>query len=740
MKKLIIVPLLFILSLNVSAQSKALTNETIWKDYAFYNESVSGVRSMNDGENYTSLFSDPKSGMTTIKKFPYNSESQPESIIDLSALIFVGSEGKKRIKINDYQFNADETKILLATEQESIYRHSTKAYYYVYDIETKKMAELSESSKGKQRLAQFAPLGNKVAFVRENNIFITDLDEKQEIQITSGGKMNEMIFGATDWVYEEEFSFDNGLYWSPDGRKIAYYYFDESKVKQFQLAMYDGLYPSQYEFKYPKAGEDNSVVQVFVYELSSKRTSAFDTGIDTDIYLPRIKWTNDPDVLMVTRMNRLQNKLELMIGDFDETRPNNTGVRTKVIYSEESETYIDITDNLIFLSDNKSFLWSSEKDGYNHLYRINLKDGSSSQLTSGKWDVTELVGVDEENKLIYYLSAEESPMERDLFTIKLNGSSKKKISTRKGQNEVAFSKGFKYYINYHSDANSPYYITLNNSTGEELKTLKDNQRVKDAMNKYGFVEKEFIKIKTKEGIELNAYMMKPQEFKETHQHPVFMHVYGGPGINTVHDAWGGQNFAWFQLLTQKGYIVVSVDARGTGYRGRDFKHCTYLQLGKYETEDQIAAAKWLGDLPYVDKNRIGIFGWSYGGYMSSLCITKGVGTFKSAIAVAPVTNWRYYDNIYTERFMRTPQENGENYDVNSPINHIAELQGNYLLVHGSADDNVHYQNTMEMINALVNANKQFDLFIYPNKNHGIYGGNTRLHLYNKMTNFILDNL
>jgi dipeptidyl-peptidase 4 len=740
MKKLIIVPLLFILSLNVSAQSKALTNETIWKDYAFYNESVSGVRSMNDGENYTSLVSDPKSGMTTIKKFPYNSESQPESIIDLSALIFVGSEGKKRIKINDYQFNADETKILLATEQESIYRHSTKAYYYVYDIETKKMAELSESSKGKQRLAQFAPFGNKVAFVRENNIFITDLDEKQEIQITSGGKMNEMIFGATDWVYEEEFSFDNGLYWSPDGRKIAYYYFDESKVKQFQLAMYDGLYPSQYEFKYPKAGEDNSVVQVFVYELSSKRTSAFDTGIDTDIYLPRIKWTNDPDVLMVTRMNRLQNKLELMIGDFDETRPNNTGVRTKVIYSEESETYIDITDNLIFLSDNKSFLWSSEKDGYNHLYRINLKDGSSSQLTSGKWDVTELVGVDEENKLIYYLSAEESPMERDLFTIKLNGSSKKKISTRKGQNEVAFSKGFKYYINYHSDANSPYYITLNNSTGEELKTLKDNQRVKDAMNTYGFAQKEFIKIKTEEGIELNAYMIKPKEFKETHQHPVFMHVYGGPGINTVHDAWGGQNFAWFQLLTQKGYIVVSVDARGTGYRGRDFKHCTYLQLGKYETEDQIAAAKWLGDLPYVDKNRIGIFGWSYGGYMSSLCITKGVGVFKSAIAVAPVTNWRYYDNIYTERFMRTPQENGENYDVNSPINHIAELQGNYLLVHGSADDNVHYQNTMEMINALVNANKQFDLFIYPNKNHGIYGGNTRLHLYNKMTNFILDNL
>lgn len=740
MKILLIIPLLLILSLNVSAQSKRLTNEVIWKEYAFYGESVSGVRSMKDGENYTSLISDPQSGIVIIMKYPYNDTTQPIALIDQRAFKFVGPNGTKKIQISDYQFNADETKILLATEQESIYRHSTKAFYYVYDIDTKKMTELSKNSKGKQRLAQFAPSGNKVAFVRNNNIFITDLEINQEIQVTTGGKMNERIFGATDWVYEEEFSFDNGLYWSPDGRKIAYYYFDESKVKQFQLAKYDGLYPSQYEFKYPKAGEDNSQVQIFVYEIATKRTSAFETGINSDIYIPRIKWTNDPDVLMVIRMNRLQNKLELMVGDFDETRPNNSGVKTKVIYTEDSETYIDITDNLTFLTDNKSFLWSSEKDGYNHLYRINLKDGASSQLTSGNWDVTELVGVDEKKNLIYYLSAEASPMERELYTIKLNGSGKKKISSRKGQNEVAFSNGFKYYINYHSAANSPQFITLNNAAGEELKVLKDNQRVSKAMTDYGFSEKEFIKIKTKDGIELNAYMIKPKQFKETHKHPVFMHVYGGPGINTVHDAWGGQNFAWFQLLAQKGYIVVSVDARGTGYRGRDFKHCTYLQLGKYETEDQIAAAQWLGELPYVDKNRIGIFGWSYGGYMSSLCITKGAGIFKAAIAVAPVTNWRFYDNIYTERFMRTPQENGENYDSNSPINHVSELKGSYLLVHGSADDNVHYQNTMEMINALVDANKQFDLFIYPNKNHGIYGGNTRLHLYNKMTNFILENL
>lgn len=723
-----------------SIGGKEITNEDIWAYGKFFGSSVSGVRSMNDGAHFTSLDVNRQTGVASIKKYSYADYTEVGTIVSSNDLTPTPSGGEAKVGIDDYHFSADESKILIASDQESIYRHSSKSFYYVYDIKSKTLVPLSDNKKGKQRLAQFAPKGNKVAFVRENNIFIKDFDSNKEIQVTKDGKMNEMIYGATDWVYEEEFSFDNGLYWSPDGRKIAFYYFDESHVKEFQMAMYGELYPDQYKFKYPKAGEDNSIVRIFVYELDQQRTAAFDTGLETDIYIPRIKWTNDPDVLMVTRMNRLQNKLELMIGNFSEDRPNKNGVQTKVIYTEEADTYIDITDNLTFLKDNKHFLWTSEKDGYNHIYKINIETGAEQQLTRGEWEVTELVGIDEDNDLIYYISTEISPLDRDLYVMKSDGSSKKKLSAKAGQNSVAFSKGFKYYINYHSDANSPEFITLHSADGKQIKVLKDNQRVKDAMKEYGFTKKEFIKIKTGDNIELNAYMIKPANFNKKKKYPVFMHVYGGPGINTVHNAWGGPNFAWFQMLAQNGYIVVSVDARGTGYRGRDFKHCTYLQLGKYETQDQIAAAKWLGDLPYVDKNRIGIFGWSYGGYMSSLCITKGADVFKAAIAVAPVTNWRYYDNIYTERFMRTPQENGENYDVNSPINHVSKLKGSYLLVHGSADDNVHYQNTMEMINALVNANKQFDLFIYPDRNHGIYGGFTRLHLYDKMTNFILENL
>ena len=737
---------LIFFNVSFSQVQKILTNEIIWQNYAFYGDYVSGVRSMNDGEHFTTLEFDNKMGKTTINKYSYQDYAEVGQILDKAALkalekyTLTGNTPKQNQgAISDYSFNSDESKILLAVDQESIYRHSTKAFYYVYDRGTRSVQSLSDPSKGKQRLAQFSPTENKVAFVRNNNIFIKDFDTNEEIQVTRDGKMNEIIYGATDWVYEEEFSFDNGLYWSPDGRKLGYYCFDESRVKEFQMAMYGSLYPDQYKFKYPKAGEDNSIVQIFVYELAKKRSFAFDTGIESDIYIPRIKWTNDPDVLMVCRMNRLQNKLELMVGDFDETRPNNSGVITKVIYTETAATYIDVTDNLTFLNDNKSFLWTSEKDGFNHVYRVNLKDGSEEQITKGNWEVTELVGVDESNKLIYYISTEESPLERQLYSIKLNGGSKKKISTKKGQNEVQFSKGFKYYINYHSSANTPYFITLNNAKGEELKVLKDNQRVVQTMQDFGFVNKEFIKIPLEER-ELNAFIMKPATIKEGEKLPVLMYVYGGPGINTVNDAWAGQNYAWFQLLVQKGFIVISVDARGTGYRGRDFKHSTYLQLGKYETEDQIAAGKWLGSLPYVDKKRIGIFGWSYGGYMSSLCITKGSGIFKAAIAVAPVTNWRFYDNIYTERFMRTPQENGENYDINSPINFVEEMQGSYLLVHGSADDNVHYQNTMEMVNALVAANKDYELLIYPDRNHGIYGGNTRLHLYNKMTDFLLKNL
>lgn len=725
---------------GVDQVENPLTNEIIWYSRTFIPKDVSGIRSMNSGEQFTTLEVDYRTGNTAIKKWSYADYSELETIVSSKDLM-VKKEGKETpLSIEDYTFSADESKLLIATNVSPIYRHSTEAYYYIYELKTKKLYPLSDYELGKQRLAEFSPKKNRVAFVRGNNLFIKDFDTNEETQVTSDGKMNEVINGATDWVYEEEFSFDKGFQWAPGGDKLAYLKFDESEVKQFQMAMYGSLYPYQYTFKYPKAGEDNSIVAVEVYEINSKRTTVFDTGSEADIYLPRIKWANDGYTLMVTRLNRLQNQLDLLVGEFKGGRPNNRGVQTRVVYSEKAETYIDITDNLTFLKDNETFLWTSEKDGYNHLYQINLKNGEEKQITNGKWEVTELLGINENTNTIYYISAESSPMERDLYSIQLDGSKKTKISTRKGQNEVDFSKGMKYFINTHSSANTPDVFSLHKANGKEIKVLEDNAHILENMKKYGFTKKEFLTVTTEDNIDLNAWMIKPPGFDAKKKYPLLMFVYGGPGINTVHDAWGGHNFLWFQMMAQKGYVVVSVDARGTGYRGRDFKHCTYLQLGKYETIDQIAAAKKLGEMPYIDADRIGIFGWSYGGYMSSLCITKGADVFKAAIAVAPVTNWRYYDNVYTERFMRTPQENGENYDSNSPINHVSKLKGNYLLVHGSADDNVHYQNTMEMIDALVNHNKQFDLFIYPNKNHGIYGGPTRLHLFTKMTNFLLENL
>ncbi len=730
--------LLFIFGGHAIAQEKKpIDNMIIWGSGAFYPENVYGGNSMNDGEHFTSLDYNQISQSSKLNKYSYKKYELVETLLDSKDF---KPNGTDAVSIDDYSFNADETKILIATEQEAIYRHSSKSNYYIYDIKSKKITPLTDFSKGKQRLAEFSPKGNKVAFVRENNLFVMDFESGKETAVTTDGEMNKIIYGGTDWVYEEEFSFDKGFYWSPDGSKIAYYRFDEEDVKEFQMEMYGTLYPEHYKFKYPKAGEDNSEVRIFVYEVGIERNTQFDIGGNMDIYIPRIFWTNDSDVLCVQRMNRLQNKTELLVGTFKQDRPNKEGVKTKVIYTETAETYIDVHDNTKFLSDGTSFLWTSEKDGYNHIYQIDMASGEGKQITKGNWEVTEVYGYDEKSKTVYFQAAKNHPTQREVYKIKSDGSGLTMLSKKTGTNRAEFSKGFKYYLLWNTTANTPFYVTLNNAKGKEIKVLKDNADLLNRMGQFDLTKKEFFTVKGAAGDDLNAWMIKPSNFDENKKYPLLMFVYGGPGINTVNDSWEWGNYFWWQSLAQKGYIVVSVDARGTGYRGRDFKHCTYLQLGKFETEDQIAAAKNLGKKGYIDESRIGIFGWSYGGYMSSLCITKGADTFKAAIAVAPVTNWRYYDNVYTERFMRTPQENGENYDVNSPINHVEKLKGKYLLIHGSADDNVHFQNAMEMVDALQKANKQFDFMAYPNKNHGIYGGYTRINLYNKMTNFLLENL
>lgn len=734
MKKITITFAIFLTGTFASIAQKGsqlLNNELIWASPAFYAESVDQVRSMNDGEYFTVLENDGNG--TVVNKYSFKEYKKTGTIV-ASKDVKLDGEG---LMIEDYEFNADETKMLIATEIEPVYRRSFLAHYFIYDLKSKSTTPLGDHSKGKQMLAEFSPNGKMVAFTRNNDLFIYDLASGKETQVTSDGKRNAIINGSTDWVYEEEFSIVKAFYWSPQSSKIAYYRFDESKVKEFTMAFYGELYPSQYTFKYPKAGEDNSSLSLYVYSVENAAKAKIDLGKDEDIYIPRIKWTNSDDQLCVLRMNRHQNKLEYC---FVKAPTGTSAVLTmEPVYTETSESYVEITDDLIFLKNKEAFIRTSERDGYNHIYLIDFK-GNATQVTRGKWDVVEFKGLDEKSGLIYYISAENAPYQKDLFAVSLDGKTKTKLSERPGTNDAFFSTGMKYYINYHSDANTPYYITLHNAKGKQLKVLKDNKELISRMAQFKLGKKEFFRFSTSENVELDGWMIKPADFDTGKKYPVYLFVYGGPGNNEVSDAWDGPNYFWHQLLTQKGYIVACIDPRGTMYKGEKFKKCTYMQLGKLETQDCIETAKWLGNQPYVDKSRIGIQGWSYGGYMSLLCMTKGADYFKAGISIAPVTNWRYYDNIYTERFMRKPQENEAGYDDNSPINHAKKLKGKLLLVHGSGDDNVHYQNSMEMVNALVDANKQFDLFIYPNRNHGIYGGYTRLHLFTMMTQFVEKNL
>ena len=672
---------------------------------------------------------------TQIVKYSYET-GEKVGVIATAMDIF----GNTTKTIEGYSFSADERQLLIETDVESIYRHSYTANYYVYNIETKRTFPLTNFDEGKQRLAEFSPDGTLVAFVRNNNLFFVNTTNKHETQVTQDGEMNKIINGATDWVYEEEFGFDKGFRWSPNGDRIAYYRFDESKVREFGMDIYGSLYPERELFKYPKAGEKNSVVKIHIYDVNNGMHRQVDTGTNQDQYIPGIKWSQNNDKLCVMRMNRHQNQLEFLLTDMAKAEPFTIG--TTVIFKEEAASYIDISESLLFLKDGSGFVWTSERDEFNHLYLFDMTGAVKMQITQGPWDVVSFYGMDEENGVLYYSSSERGAHRQDVFSINIKKKKKeaKMLSSDKGMNSAEFSHGFKYYINTYSNANTPMTQTLHSTNGKLIRVLKDNKGLKDRLVKYNLTEKEFFTFTNSEGIELNCWMMKPKNFDSSKKYPVLVAIYGGPGHNTVMDQWEGRGYMWHQMLCQEGYIVMSVDPRGTQFRGRKFKHATYMNLGKYETIDFIDFAKHLGTKDYVDANRIGMQGWSFGGYMTSSCMFKGSDVYKAGIAVAPVTNWKYYDSIYTERFMRTPAENDGGYENNSPINFAAGLKGKFLLVHGSADDNVHYQNTMDLVTALVKANKQFDMFIYPNKNHGISGGNTRLHLYTKMTDFLKANL
>lgn len=730
MKKLVVL-LLFLSGVTVNfaqTEKTAVTVADLYRTYSFYPKSVYGLRSMNDGEHYTAI-----QGDTIIVKYSYKTGKK------VATLVAVKDFNQPEItSIRNYEFNADESKIIFYIHRTRIYRRSFTAEYFVWDLNTKKLYPVSKS--GVQRLATLSPDGKKVAFVRDNNLFISELESQNEIQITTDGKWNNIINGAPDWVYEEEFEYNQAFDWSPDGKYLAYCKFDESQVPLFNMTVFKGmnptyeenaLYPENRAFKYPKAGDNNSIVTVHAYCLDTKKTVKINVGNETDQYIPRLKFSPSGK-LVLYRENRLQNKLEFLYANMDSGE-------SQVFYTEENERYIDeqYFDNLTFINNGHQFIYTSERDGYVHIYLHQADGALVNQITKGKWDVTSYLGYDAKKDVIYYQSAQPTPMQRSIYSVNLDGSNVKKLNTHDGTNRAVFSSGFKYYINYYSNVTTPTRVTLHNAKGKQIRVLEDNAALTKKLETVSFSPKTFFRFTTDEGVQLNGWMVKPANFDPNKKYPVLMTQYSGPNSQEVLDNF---SIGWEQVLVANGIVVACVDGRGTGARGEDFRKMTYLQLGKYETIDQIATAKYLGSLDYVDADRIGIWGWSYGGFMALNCMTQGADYFKTGIAVAPVTNWRYYDNIYTERFMRTPQENPEGYDNNSPINHVDKLKGKLLIVHGTADDNVHLQNTLEISEAFVQADKQFDMFLYTNRNHSIYGGNTRYHLFTKMVSFLKDNL
>ena len=721
MKKTLIV--LFVLPLILGAQEAVntdITLEDIWKNYKFYAKSVPGFNFLNDGQHYTRLEDN------SIKKYDLTTGDEVGELFNADKIKNYSFKGD----LDGYAFSDDESQIMIKTASESIYRRSSKAYFYAVD--KRKLIPIFPD--GKHMYATFNPQADKVAFVFENNLYVRDLKTEELIKITKDGSFNEIINGAADWVYEEEFSMAKAFWWSPDGRRIAFLRFDEREVKEFTMTLYnDDAYPIYETFKYPKVGEKNAKTSAHIFDLATGNTQKVQTGEEQEMYFPRIAWTNNPNQLVVFKMNRHQNHLQLL-------KTNAATGETAILLEEKNKYYIDIHDDLTFLKDNLHFIWSSEKDGYNQLYLYNLKGKQKVKLTNGKFDVTKFYGVDEKRGLVYYQAAAKNPMEKQIYAVDLKGKRPSIITPGAGTFGAQFSSTFDYYVLNESNINTAASYTVRNAAHKPVRVIEDNASIGKLQKDHDVAPVEFFSFNTSEDVQLNGWMIKPNDFSDTVSYPVFMYLYGGPGSQQVVDSWKGQNYWWFQMLAQKGYIVACVDNRGTGARGEEFKKMTYLQLGKYETIDQIEAAKYLGSLSYTDASRIGIFGWSYGGYMSSLCLLKGNDVFKAAIAVAPVTNWKWYDSIYTERFMRTEEENPDGYKENSPVYFADQLKGNYLLVHGIADDNVHFQNTTEMANALIAANKQFDTYFYPNRNHGIYGNNARLHLYQKMTNFILEKL
>lgn len=678
----------------------------------FTPKSVKGGRSTADGKHYTTLEEN------RIVRYDYQTGTD-------STVLFDGGAVSPAIQVEDYAIGPNGKYLLLTTQITPIYRRSFTAEYWIYDIRQKELKPLSEA--GAQQQATFSPDGTRIAFVRDNNLFVTRIESGEEQQLTFDGVRNRIINGVPDWVYEEEFALARAYEWSPDGRRIAWLRFDESRVKEYEMTRFDGaLYPQTYTYKYPKAGEQNSIVELHCIDLHSGEQSKIETGTETDQYLPHLRWTPSGE-LGYYRLNRKQNRFEVILCRKDGSQ--------KTIYEEQNDRYVELPDRstVTFLPDGDRLVVRSERDGYMHLYLYSIRKGFLNRITEGEWEVTEMVGFG--NDRIYYLSTETSPLRRNLYSIRSDGSQKKQLTEDNGTYRIVPSEEFRYYLSYFSNATTPERVTLHRSDGETVRTLEDNAALRDKLQQLQLPTKQFFTFRTKNGDELNGYLIRPIDFDSTQRYPVLMTQYSGPGSQRVADQW---EMEWTEVLAQEGYIVACVDGRGTGFRGEAFKKCTYGQLGRYETEDQIEAARYLSELPYVDASRIGIYGWSYGGFMALNCILRGNDIFRVAIAVAPVTSWRYYDTIYTERYNGSPSENAAGYDDNSPIGMADRLKGKLLIAHGTADDNVHIQNTYEMVARLTAADRPFEMQIYPDQNHSM--GSSRHHLIERCIEFIRTHL
>ncbi len=696
--------------------------DDIWTNFTFTTKSITGLNFMNDGEHFSKL---EGNAIHTYRL----------ATGEYTGIIMNGDQIKGQDNfmgsISDYNFNNTEEKILIKSETESIYRRSTKARFHVYDIQSKTVTSIFEE--GKIMYATFSPDSKKVAFIYKNNLYYRDLSKGTITQVTFDGKENEIINGASDWVYEEEFGLSKAFEWSPDSKKIAFIRFDESEVREYIMTQYNNdLYPQYTSFKYPKVGEHNAKVKVVVYDLEKgKPTIANIEG--NDFYIPRSDWITGKNQLLITQLNRDQNHLRLLL-------MNEKDGDTRLVLEEKSHSYIQLPNDIYFINNGKAFLRTSEKSGFIHIYLYNIKGEEVSDLTPGNYDVNQIYGFDEKHRKVYFQASPSSPIYQQVFSVDIESLQTIALSPADGYNNAQFNQTFDHYILEHSTFNSPPVYQIMNKQGELIRVLEDNQQVSSIQEIYQVSNQEFFSFKSSDELTLNGWMIKPNDFDEEVAYPLLMFVYGGPGSQEVLDKWKGNNYWWFQYLAHHGYVIACVDGRGTGGRGESFKKITYRQLGHYETIDQISAAKYLGKLPFIDQQRIGIFGWSYGGFISTNCLFKGNDVFHLGIAVAPVTHWKWYNTIYTERYMNNYTDNPSGYDNNSPIKYADRLEGHYLLVHGSSDDNVHFQHSAELIKALVKANKQFDSYVYPNRNHGIYGDNARLHLYTKMSNFIFENL